>query len=181
MARASTGRLLPRRGRPVRTEASARRRPAVAWSSGPGGAGSPAAAPTRASVAKRERDGADGGRDEVDDRKTFLWILVANITIGVSQERAGQAGASTTRAARRNARDGSARRGFAQRLGLRGRGGEPRRDQVGDRLVAAGELRQAVELRLDESILTGESQAVAGRPVMRSAPARSSRGLAPIK
>jgi cation-transporting ATPase E len=94
----------------------------------------------------------------------FLGVIVANTTIGIAQE---------VRA--KHALDRLALLVAPRALAVRG--GAPREIAVaevvpgdlvrvgpGDQLVADGRLVQATELRLDESVLTGES-----RPVARSA------------
>ncbi|HWY90607.1 MAG TPA: hypothetical protein VNY31_08040 [Solirubrobacteraceae bacterium] len=91
----------------------------------------------------------------------FLGVIVANTTIGIAQE------ARAKRALDRLAllvapratvvRDGSAREVAVGEVVP----GDLVRVGAGDQVVADGEVREAHDLRLDESMLTGESEPVA--------------------
>ena len=94
----------------------------------------------------------------------FLGVLVANASIGTAQEvRAKRALDRLTALVAPHARVGSG--GEERRVAVDDvRVGDLVRIEPGDQVVADGVLERAVELRLDESILTGES-----RPVERGA------------
>ncbi len=91
----------------------------------------------------------------------FLGVIVANTTIGIVQEvRAKHALDRLALLVAPHAlvvRDGAARRLPVEEVLV----GDLVRVGPGDQIVADGELVQARELRLDESVLTGESSAVA--------------------
>ncbi len=90
----------------------------------------------------------------------FLGILVANTAIGITQEvrakRALDRLALLVAPRATVLRDGSARSVPAAEVVE----GDLVAVQAGDQIVADGQLRSAVDLRLDESILTGESESV---------------------
>ena len=91
----------------------------------------------------------------------FLGVLVANSTIGIGQEirakRALDRLAALVAPQASALRDGKLRSLPVERLVV----GDVIRLQPGDQLVADGRLLESIGLRLDESILTGESRAVA--------------------
>jgi P-type E1-E2 ATPase len=91
----------------------------------------------------------------------FLGVLVANSTIGITQEvrakRALDRLAALVAPTARVVRDGE-----AEHLGVADVVvGDLVRVEAGDQIVADGQLEQANGLRVDESILTGESEPVA--------------------
>jgi P-type E1-E2 ATPase len=94
----------------------------------------------------------------------FLGILIANSAIGIFQEyRAKQALDRLAALVAPHAtvmRDGKVRRLGVEEVVV----GDLIRLESGDQLVADGRLERSDGLRLDESILTGESRAVSRRP-----------------
>jgi magnesium-transporting ATPase (P-type) len=94
----------------------------------------------------------------------FLGIIVANATIGITQEsrakRALDRLASLVAPRATVVRDGVERELPTAEVVP----GDLLRLKAGDRVVADGELVLASELRLDESVLTGESKAVGRNP-----------------
>jgi cation-transporting ATPase E len=91
----------------------------------------------------------------------FLGVLLANTTIGITQEvrakRALDRLAALVAPSATVVRDGSPRRVAVEEVVV----GDLVRVQAGDQIVADGRLVSAQGLALDESILTGESQPVA--------------------
>ena len=99
----------------------------------------------------------------------FLGVLVANAG---DRDRAGGAREARARpagGARRAARDRRARRRGAAVRSRRSSVGDLVRLGPGDQVVADGTLERAESLRLDESILTGESRAGRARGRRRGA------------
>ncbi len=94
----------------------------------------------------------------------FLAILVANAGIGIAQElrakRALDRLAALVEPTARVVRDGDVRDMPVEQVVV----GDLVRLQAGDQLVADGRVDAANGLRLDESVLTGESRPVARRP-----------------
>jgi P-type E1-E2 ATPase len=94
----------------------------------------------------------------------FLGILVANAGIGIVQEtrakRALDRLAALVAPEATVIRDGTGRRVHANELVE----GDLVRVQMGDQIVADGVLEESSGLRLDESILTGESRSVVRQP-----------------
>jgi cation-transporting P-type ATPase E len=91
----------------------------------------------------------------------FLGVIVANTTIGIAQEvrakRALDRLALLVAPRARAVRDGHEREIAVEQVVV----GDLLRVGPGDQIVADGKLVRARELRLDESVLTGESDAVA--------------------
>ncbi|HWV84421.1 MAG TPA: HAD-IC family P-type ATPase [Capillimicrobium sp.] len=94
----------------------------------------------------------------------FLGVLIANTTIGITQEvrakRALDRLALLVAPRATVVRDGTAREVAPEEVVE----GDLVRLQAGDQVVVDGEVVTANDLRLDESILTGESEAVARGP-----------------
>jgi magnesium-transporting ATPase (P-type) len=89
----------------------------------------------------------------------FLGIIVTNTGIGIWQElRASRSSTRWRRSWRRRRRSSGTAK--PRLLSLRGGGGRPHPTRhPGDQVVADGLLLTSSRLRLDESILTGESAA----------------------
>jgi cation-transporting P-type ATPase E len=94
----------------------------------------------------------------------FLGIIVANSSIGIFQEtrakRALDRLALLVAPRARVVRDGVERQAPVEEV----LAGDLVRLRAGDQVIGDGRLTQARELRLDESVLTGESQAVSRSP-----------------
>ncbi len=94
----------------------------------------------------------------------FLGIIVANSSIGIFQETRAKLAldrlALLVAPRARVVRDGAERQAPVQEVVA----GDLVRLSAGDQVIADGRLTQARELRLDESVLTGESQPVSRAP-----------------